>query len=93
MLASRVHAKVIRFHDAQHTYASLILKQGIHPKTAHEKLGHASAPITLDIYCHLAPGLQQAAANHFDEVLNPKYNGKVSPKALVANFPYANLKN
>ena len=46
-----------------------MLKQGIHPKIVQERLGHASIQITLDTYSHVAPGLQQAAANRFDEIL------------------------
>ena len=34
-----------------------------------ERLGHASIQITLDTYSHVAPGLQQAAANRFDEII------------------------
>ena len=68
-LASRIGLKGIRLHDARHTHASLMLKQGIHPKIVQERLGHASIQITLDTYSHVVPGLQQAAANHFDEVL------------------------
>ncbi len=44
---------------------------GIHPKIVQERLGHASIQITLDTYSHVAPGLQEAAANHFDELVNP----------------------
>jgi integrase len=59
----------IRLHDARHTHASLLLKQGVHPKIVQERLGHGSIQITLDTYSHVAPGLQQAAANKFDELL------------------------
>jgi integrase len=34
-----------------------------------ERLGHASISITLDTYSHIVPGLQEAAANGFDELL------------------------
>jgi len=44
-----------------------MLKQGIHPKIVQERLGHSSIQITLDTYSHVAPGLQEAAANRFDE--------------------------
>ena len=64
--------KGIRLHDARHTHASLMLKQGIHPKIVQERLGHASIQITLDTYSHVAPGLQQAAANRFDDIVLPK---------------------
>ncbi len=59
----------IRLHDARHTHASLLLKQGVHPKIVQERLGHGSIQITLDTYSHVAPGLQQAAANKFDDIV------------------------
>ena len=54
--------KPIRLHDARHTHASLMLKQGVHPKIVQERLGHASIQITLDTYSHVAPGLQEEEA-------------------------------
>ena len=59
-----------RFHDARHTHASLMLKQGIPPKIVQERLGHASIQVTLDTYSHVAPGLQETAAKGFDEMYN-----------------------
>lgn len=72
LLAARAGVKVIRLHDARHTHASIMLKQGIHPKIVQERLGHSSIAMTLDTYSHVAPGLQQAAAESFDKTLNPK---------------------
>jgi len=34
--------------------------------------GHASIGITLDTYSHIAPGLQEAAADRFDELVPPR---------------------
>jgi integrase len=65
--ATKAGVKVIRLHDARHSHASLMLKQGIHPKIVQERLGHATIAITLDTYSHVAPGLQEAAAQRFDE--------------------------
>jgi integrase len=62
----------IRLHDARHTHASLLFKQGVHPKIVQERLGHAGIAITLDLYSHVAPGMQQAAAAKFDEIALPK---------------------
>ena len=62
----------VRFHDARHTHASLLLKQGVHPKIVQERLGHGSIQITLDTYSHVAPGLQQAAAQKFDDIVLPQ---------------------
>ncbi len=71
-LATKYGLKVIRLHDARHTHASLMLKQGIHPKIVQERLGHSSIQMTIDTYSHVAPGIQEAAANRFDEILNYK---------------------
>ncbi len=59
----------VRFHDLRHTHATLMLCQGIHPKIVSERLGHSSIAITLDTYSHVMPGLQEAAAQRFDEGL------------------------
>ncbi len=68
-LARRSGLNGIRLHDARHTHASLMLKQGVHPKIVQERLGHSSIQITLDTYSHVAPGIQKAAANRFDDIL------------------------
>ena len=68
-LAIRTGLKGIRLHDARHTHASLLLKQGVHPKIVQERLGHSTITTTLDTYSHVAPGLQQAAANKFDDIV------------------------
>lgn len=73
-LARHVGLDGIRLHDARHTHASSMLKQGVHPKIVQERLGHSTIALTLDTYSHVAPGLQQAAANRFDEVLASKPN-------------------
>jgi integrase len=71
-LVKRTGLKGIRFHDARHTHASLMLKQGVHPKVVQERLGHATISTTLDLYSHVAPGLQEAAAAGFDKMVLPK---------------------
>jgi integrase len=76
-LVARLGFRGIRFHDLRHTHASLMLKQGVHPKIVSERLGHATVSITLDTYSHVTPSLQQAAAKSFEESL-------VAEKAAVA---------
>ncbi len=52
----------IRLHDLRHTWATLALEAGIHPKVVSERLGHASVGITLDLYSHAtAPMMSDAA--------------------------------
>ena len=59
----------VRFHDLRHTAATLLLRAGVHPKIVSERLGHSSVQITLDVYSHTAPDMQQEAAGVLGQVL------------------------
>ncbi len=69
----------LRFHDLRHSHASLLLREGIHPKVVSERLGHATVGITLDTYSHVLPGLQAQAATVLDRVLAER------PESPLAN--------
>ncbi len=56
----------VNFHCLRHTHATQLLRQGVHPKIVSERLGHASVAITLDIYSHVLPGMQEDAATKVD---------------------------
>lgn len=53
----------IRLHDLRHTHATLALQAGVHPKVVQERLGHATISITLGVYSHAIPALQEEAAS------------------------------
>jgi integrase len=57
----------IRFHDLRHAHATHMLAAGVHPKVASERLGHSRVGITLDLYSHVLPGMQEDAAVRVDE--------------------------
>jgi integrase len=59
----------MRFHDLRHTCATLLLRQGVHVKVVSELLGHSSIKITLDIYSHVLPDMQQQAVSAMDTLL------------------------
>lgn len=61
----------VRFHDLRHTCATLLLSRNINPKIVSEMLGHASVSITLDIYSHLMPDMQEKAVEALEEMLSP----------------------
>jgi integrase len=63
------HSINIRFHDLRHTHATHMLKAGIHPKVASERLGHSKVGITLDLYSHVLPGMQEQAVNQIDVLM------------------------
>ena len=46
-----------------------MLAQGVHPKIVSERLGHSGVGITLNIYSHVLPGLQEEATAQFDRLL------------------------
>jgi integrase len=69
-LLARADLPPIRFHDLRHTAATLMLARGVHPKIASEMLGHSTVAITLDLYSHVSPSMQQQAAAAMDSVLS-----------------------
>jgi integrase len=48
-------------HGLRHTWATLALEAGIHPKVVSERLGHSNIAITLDMYSHSIPSMHEAA--------------------------------
>jgi integrase len=69
-ILKRAKLRPIRFHDLRHTCATLLLSKDINPKVVSEMLGHASVSITLDIYSHLLPDMQEKAAKALEEALS-----------------------
>jgi integrase len=60
---------VIRLHDLRHTHATVLLADGVPVKVVSERLGHASATITLTVYQHVHPGMGRQAADRFAALL------------------------
>jgi integrase len=60
----------IRLHDLRHSCASLLLAQGVNPRTIMETLGHSQISLTLNTYSHVLPALQQDAAAKMDAILS-----------------------
>ena len=69
VIAQSLGFKGTRLHDIRHAHATILLEQGVHTKIVQERLGHSSVSTTLDIYSHVVPSLQQAAARKIDEGL------------------------
>jgi integrase len=59
----------LRFHDLRHAHATHLLANGVHPKVASERLGHSKVGITLDLYSHVMPGMQENAVATVDAAL------------------------
>jgi len=61
----------IRFHDLRHTHATILFKQGIHPKVVQSRLGHSNISTTLDTYTHDDSEIQIKAIKKIE---NSDYN-------------------
>ena len=58
----------IRFHDLRHSAATILLSMGVNIKVIQEMLGHSDISITLRVYGHLLPSMQQEAIDKWDSV-------------------------
>jgi integrase len=66
---ARRNGFAIRFHDLRHTHASNLLRDGVPVNVVSQRLGHAEPAITLNVYSHVLPGMQQEAAAKVDEMM------------------------
>jgi integrase len=68
-ILSRTTLPRFLFYNLRHAHATHLLSNGVHPKVASEPLDHSRVGITLDLYSHVLPGMQENAAARIDEVL------------------------
>lgn len=65
-----------RLHDLRHTCATLLLAQGVPPRTIMEILGHSVISTTLDVYGHVLPEMQRDAINTLESILGNRLDKK-----------------
>jgi integrase len=68
-LLRRVGLPDIRFHDLRHSFATLLLVQGVSPRVVMEMLGHSQITLTMNTYSHVIPALKEDAAARLDAIL------------------------
>jgi len=69
-LARKAGYPGLRLHDLRHSHAAGLIRAGAHPRVVQERLGHASAAFTMQVYGHVAAGLQQQAAQAFAKLMS-----------------------
>ena len=69
VLLAAADLPAVRFHDLRHTAATLLLAQGVDPRTIMETLGHSQISLTLNTCSHVLPALQADAAAKLDAIL------------------------
>src|SRR5262245_40235566 len=50
----------LRFHDLRHTFASLLIAEGLHIVYVSRQLGHSAPSFTLNVYSHLFDRIEHA---------------------------------
>jgi len=75
---TKIPALACRFHDLRHTHASQLLRLGVHAKVVSERLGHANIGITMNLYAHVMEGLQEDAAQRWDEAMSSAWSATES---------------
>lgn len=58
----------MRFHDLRHSAATILLAMGVSPKVVQELLGHSNVTLTLNVYGHVLPSMQQEAMDRLDRL-------------------------
>lgn len=57
-----------RIKDLRHTFATMMLERGVHPKIVQEMLGHESIRITMDTYSHWIKGIHGDHLGGFEDL-------------------------
>jgi integrase len=60
------------FHDLPHTFVSLLIQRGAHPKYIQEQVGHSSIQVKMDTHGHLFQSQNREWVNKLDDTYEPK---------------------
>ena len=59
----------VRLHDLRHSHATILLTAREPVHVVSQRLGHASAVVTMTVYAHVLPGSQREAAGTFARIV------------------------
>jgi|SRR5579872_248388 len=79
-LLERAELPYMRFHDLRHSFATLMLDGGEHPKIVQEMMGHTKISTTPDTYSHVLEGMQEEAVSRLDQRLNALPSTRSKPQ-------------
>jgi len=69
-LLRRTSLPDIPFHALRHSFATLMLAGGEHPKVVQEMMGHSGIRVTMDFYSHVLPDMQKGAVDRLGAMLS-----------------------
>ena len=70
----------LNLHRYRHTYASMLLEQGINPKVVQKLLGHRDVSTTLGVYSHVVPEVFSIVADTVNDASRRLLDGTYAPK-------------
>ena len=70
----------LNLHRYRHTYASMLLEQGINPKVVQKLLGHRDVSTTLGVYSHVVPEVFASVTSVVNEAAERLVSGDYAPK-------------
>lgn len=68
----------LSFHGLRHSAATAALVGGVSPKVVSDRLGHSTVSITLDIYSHVLPAMDEHAASVISDLVLPLASSSTS---------------
>jgi integrase len=69
---TKKHYQGLKYHELRHTHATLLIANGVDIKTVQNRLGHASAALTLNFYAHPVEERDRAATELFGSLLEQR---------------------
>lgn len=68
----------ITFHGLRHVAASLMVEAGVHPRVIQQRLGHATARLSTELYAHVPQAADRDVATSLDAAFSAR-SGQVRP--------------
>lgn len=65
----------ITFHGLRHVAASLMVEAGVHPRVIQQRLGHATARLSMELYAHVPDASDREVARSLDTVYERVVHG------------------
>lgn len=83
-LVDRARLPLITLHGVRHSYATIALRSGTHPKVVSSRLGHSTVAFTLDTYSEDVPELDRGAAEDIGGLFLPRVDSEPEKGAAGA---------
>ena len=59
----------VSLHSLRNLHATILLKAGLHPKIVQSRLWHTQISMTIDLYSHVMPGMDEKATAEISKAL------------------------